>query len=112
MSELKLHCFEEGKWCVMQLQGSVDAFTFHDLEDALTRLVEAGSYYLKFDLENVVSINSTGMGLLLATHRQVRRKGGRLVVEKMGADIANIFNLLGLLQLLDGHNEEGFAGVQ
>ncbi len=110
MSELKLHCFDEGKWCVIQLQGSVDALTFPDLEDALTRLVEAGSYHLKLDLENVVAINSTGMGLLLATHRQVRRKGGRLVVERMRADIANIFSLLGFLQLLDG-DEGGSADV-
>lgn len=102
MSELKWHRYDEGNWCVLQLQGSLDAFTFHDLDDILTQLVEAGKYHLRLDLEKLVSLDSTGLGLLLATHRQVRRFGGRLAVEKMGANIGNVFNLLGFLRLLDG----------
>lgn len=111
MSGLKIHRYNEGDWCVIQLEGVVDASTFQGLEEALIQLVEAGNYHLKLDLERLVSINSTGLGLILATHRQVRRFGGRLVVDKVGDNISEIFNLLGFLSLIDAEDDKGSAGA-
>ncbi len=110
MSDLNLPSHDEDDWHIIQLEGHVDAHTFTDFEEELTRLVEQGNYKIKLDMEKLNYINSTGLGLLLATYRQVRQHGGRLVMENVRPEISNIFNLLGFSRLIDD-DDEGLAGA-
>ena len=91
---------------ILRLEGYVDAHTFTDFEEELTKLVENGHYHLLLDLEKLTYINSTGLGLLMATFRQVRQHGGDLVIAKMSDKITNIFNLLGFSRLIHTYATE------
>lgn len=91
---------------VLRLEGYVDAHTFTDFEEELTKLVEGGHYNLLLDLEKLTYINSTGLGLLMATFRQVRQYQGDLVIAKMSDKITNIFNLLGFSRLIHTYPTE------
>lgn len=91
---------------ILRLEGYVDAHTFTDFEEELTKLVEGGHYYLLLDLEKLTYINSTGLGLLMATFRQVRQHEGDLVIAKMSDKITNIFNLLGFSRLIHTYPTE------
>jgi anti-anti-sigma factor len=93
----------------LRLEGYVDAHTFTEFEEELTRLVESGKYNLLLDLEKLTYINSTGLGLLMATFRQVRQHGGDLVIAKMSDKITNIFNLLGFSRLISTYPTEDEA---
>jgi anti-anti-sigma factor len=93
----------------LRLEGYVDAHTFTEFEEELTRLVEGGKYNLLLDLEKLTYINSTGLGLLMATFRQVRQHGGDLVIAKMSDKITNIFNLLGFSRLISTYPTESEA---
>lgn len=91
---------QENEVRIVRLEGYVDAHTFTDFEEELTKLVEAGHFRLLLDLERLTYINSTGLGLLMATFRQVRQQQGDLVIAKMSDKITNIFNLLGFSRLI------------
>lgn len=91
---------------ILRLEGYVDAHTFTEFEEELTQLVESGKYNLLLDLEKLTYINSTGLGLLMATFRQVRQHGGDLVIAKMSDKITNIFNLLGFSRLISTYATE------
>ncbi|HVF10215.1 MAG TPA: STAS domain-containing protein [Abditibacteriaceae bacterium] len=91
---------------VLRLEGYVDAHTFAEFEEELTKLIEDGSYNLLLDLEKLTYINSTGLGLLMATFRQVRQHQGDLVIAKMSDKITNIFNLLGFSRLISTYPTE------
>ena len=113
MKELKIEQAEstvgERAIKVLRLEGYVDAHTFTEFEEELTRLVEGGQYNLLLDLEKLTYINSTGLGLLMATFRQVRQHGGDLVIAKMSDKITNIFNLLGFSRLISTYPTEAEA---
>jgi anti-anti-sigma factor len=112
MSELNISRHEEGDWHILRLEGFVDAQTLADLEEELTWLVEQGKYRIKVDLEKLTYINSTSLGLLMATYRQVRQHGGRLVLDNVSDKITNILNFLGFYRLLRDNNEDdGLAGA-
>jgi anti-sigma B factor antagonist len=112
MSELNLAQHDDGDWHIIRLEGYVDAHTFTDFEEKLTHLVDIGKYKIKLDLEKLTYINSTGLGLLVATYRQVRQHGGDLVIENLSPRISNIFNLLGFSRLMhDDDQDQGLAGV-
>jgi anti-anti-sigma factor len=91
---------------ILRLEGYVDAHTFTDFEEELNKLVESGQYNLLLDLEKLTYINSTGLGLLMATFRQVRQYEGDLVIAKMSDKITNIFNLLGFSRLIHTYPTE------
>lgn len=91
---------------ILRLEGYVDAHTFTYFEEELTKLVENGHFYLLLDLEKLTYINSTGLGLLMATFRQVRQHQGDLVIAKMSDKITNIFNLLGFSRLIHTYPTE------
>jgi len=97
---------EEREVHILRLEGYVDAHTFTDFEEELTKLVEGGHYNLLLDLEKLTYINSTGLGLLMATFRQVRQFQGDLVIAKMSDKITNIFNLLGFSRLIHTYPTE------
>ena len=94
---------------ILRLEGYVDAHTFTDFEEELTKLVEGGNHNLLLDLEKLTYINSTGLGLLMATFRQVRQFQGDLVIAKMSDKITNIFNLLGFSRLIHTYATEDEA---
>lgn len=95
---------------ILRLEGYVDAHTFAEFEEELTRLTDREKQYnLLLDLEKLTYINSTGLGLLMATFRQVRQHGGDLVIAKMSDKITNIFNLLGFSRLIHTYPDEASA---
>ena len=110
MSHLHIARHEADGWQVLRLEGDVDAHTFPDFEDELTRLLRRGDVFIKLDLERVNSINSTGLGLLLATFRQARQRGGKIVIARASQKVRDILLLLGCGPLLDD-DDEGMAGV-
>jgi stage II sporulation protein AA (anti-sigma F factor antagonist) len=91
---------------ILRLEGYVDAHTFTEFEEELNKLVEGGHHNLLLDLEKLTYINSTGLGLLMATFRQVRQHEGDLVIAKMSDKITNIFNLLGFSRLIHTYTTE------
>jgi anti-anti-sigma factor len=94
----------KSKFCVSKVTWMPILLT--DFEEELTKLVEGGHYNLLLDLEKLTYINSTGLGLLMATFRQVRQQGGDLVIAKMSDKITNIFNLLGFSRLIHTYPTE------
>lgn len=100
MSKLNISRRDEGDWHILRLEGFVDAQTFADFEEELARLVEPGKHKIELDLEKLTYINSTGLGLLMATHRQVRQHGGRLLLSNVPEKVTNVFTFIGILSIM------------
>jgi len=95
---------------ILRPEGYIDASTFPVFEAAVTQLVEHGHYHLQVDFERLTSINSTALGLLMATWRQVHPYGGTLVVDISKAS-DNLKKLLRSLGMRFDDEDDGLAGV-
>jgi len=75
-----------------------------DLDDAggklarrqLARQVEAGKVNLTIDLDNVGTLNSSGLAALIATLRLARNRGGDVRVQASQPHIRRVMELTGL----------------
>ena len=96
---------------ILRPEGFIDAHTFPVFEEAVTQFVEAGHYHLQIDCEKLTSINSTALGLLVATWRQVHQYGGTLVIDisKASDKLKKILRSLGMR--FDDDEDDGLAGV-
>lgn len=100
MSALTIEREEHDIWHILRLSGYVDAHTFTTLEEVLSQEIELSCAHLKIDCQQLKFIDSTGLGLLLATYRQVSHEGGQLMIENLNDKMSKIFNLLGFAELM------------
>jgi|ERR1039457_6499400 anti-anti-sigma factor len=95
--------------CQITLTGDLTAATIPDLQPALRSVLDQGASELVFDLPNAVMLDSSGIGLLIAAANTAARRGGRVSVTNVSADI---LRLLQMMRLIDRLNATGRPGEE
>jgi anti-sigma B factor antagonist len=62
---------------------------------------ELGPVYMTLDLEGVHMLSSTGLGMLVCLHKQLRAAGGRLTLRGMNDAVYELFKVTLLTRVLD-----------
>ncbi|MEI6669161.1 MAG: STAS domain-containing protein [Acidobacteriota bacterium] len=79
--------------------GRVDSTTSDGLDQALTRVVDAGDQRLVVDLAGVSYISSAGLRVLLVVAKRLKTRRGTLVLCALGDAVRQVFDLAGFLPL-------------
>jgi anti-sigma B factor antagonist len=79
----------------IRVAGDVDVRAAPDLKERLDGLVQEGHSRLLVDLSEAVFIDSTALGVLLATVRELRKRRGRLAVFCPDPAMHELFELVG-----------------
>jgi anti-anti-sigma factor len=82
----------EGK-TVIRLEGVVGVDEVEPLQKALS---EGAQGEFEVDLSGCVSLSSSAIGALIASHNVLRSRGGRLKVRGAGEDMRRLLRLMGL----------------
>lgn len=80
-----------------------------DLQQALKAEVEKGAQNITFDLAETRMVDSSGIGLLIATSNTLAQKHGRLAVINAAPEILRLMHSMRLVSRL---NISGRAGVE
>lgn len=80
--------------------GRLDTLTSPELEKAVKPLVSPGAVVV-FDCEKMEYISSSGLRVILSTHKQLASSGGRLIVRNLNPEVRSVFDMTGFLRLLD-----------
>jgi anti-sigma B factor antagonist len=83
------------------LEGDLDANSSIQADEQLSQLMKSGQYRLHFDFTNVEYISSAGIGVFLSYQDEISEKGGKMVFSGLRPRVLNVFQLLGLDQLLE-----------
>ena len=81
----------EGEKAVLHLDGNLTAAEVSALREVIKALVAEGVRELAVDLAGVQGIDSSGIGLLVATHNSLARLSGSLTVINASADLLELF---------------------
>lgn len=80
------------------------------IEQELNRMVEQHpGARLAVDFEGVQALSSSVLGSLVAVHRRLVQRGGRLVLCNLHRRVAEIFNITRLSDLFSIHPDAGAA---
>jgi anti-sigma B factor antagonist len=85
---------------LVALAGEIDAGTATEVEDAVSGALANRHTRVMLDLSHVTFIDSSGLGVLVSSHRKAESSGARLVVVHPSARTRQLMRLLGLDQLL------------
>ena len=80
----------------LDLAGDLDMSATFALEPVLDRLLADNPRGLVLDLEDVGFVDSSGLGLLIATHERATRADVDMAITGAGPEIQRVFSIAGL----------------
>jgi anti-sigma B factor antagonist len=89
---------------IVTARGYIDTTTSPDFSRLIEQQLGLGKYKFVMDLGQVDYISSTGWGVFIGNLREVRDKGGDIVLANMVSGVHNIFTLMDLSSILKDYN--------
>jgi anti-sigma B factor antagonist len=80
----------------LALSGDLDMSATFVLEPVLDRVLAGAPGELVLDLTEVPFVDSSGLGLLIATHERADRAGVDMAISGAGPEIQRVFHIAGL----------------
>lgn len=90
----------------VKVDGDVDLYTVTLLKETVQSLMDKGHNDIIIDLENVIYMDSTGLGALVGIYRRLREKKGKIRLICPNPQIGRIFHSTGLSQLFYFYENE------
>ncbi|MDP9073059.1 MAG: STAS domain-containing protein [Actinomycetota bacterium] len=84
---------------VVSITGEIDLSTAPLFRDRLVELANGGSRHVVVDLESVDFIDSTGLGVLVASLTRMRKNGGDMSLVCSQPRILRVFEITGLTKV-------------
>lgn len=89
----------EGEPTVVRIRGEVDLYTAPRLRERLDDVVSGQDQQVVVDLTDMDFIDSTGLGVLVGALKQVRERGGDMVLRNASRSTHKILEIAGLTKL-------------
>ncbi len=94
---------------LVELEGEIDVYTSMNLKKELNRLIEEGGTKLVISLKRVVYMDSSGLGVLVAILKKIKKEEGNLKITNLNSSIKKIFELTRLTKFFEIYDEENEA---
>ncbi len=94
---------------IFHLSGSLDMYSFPQLDSKLSTLFSQGQYQVVLDFQDLDYIGSAGLGALIGFAKQAREHGGDVKLLNVPERIYKIIELLGFTKVLQVHATEESA---
>lgn len=99
--ELEVSTRDIGDHAIIELKGEVDIYTAPSLRETIVDTVEKGRYKIAVDLNEVVFLDSTGLGVLVGGLKRVKQHDGELGIICNQEKIMRIFKITGLTKVFE-----------
>ena len=86
--------------CLVALEGDLTAVLVPDLQTALKKELEKETTEVLFDLKETAMLDSSGIGLLIATYNSLTQKKGGVKVINVSPDILRLLQSMRLTSRL------------
>ncbi|MBN2838307.1 MAG: STAS domain-containing protein [Fusobacteriaceae bacterium] len=78
---------------LVKIEGEVDVYTSIDLKKELSKYIEDGERSIIIDLDQVNYMDSSGLGVLVAVLKELKKVGGDLKLINLPLSVKKIFDL-------------------
>ncbi len=99
----------EGSYFIIRISGDVDASSSIHLDNAIADAINKQPKYILIDCSDLNYISSAGLGVFMSYLQEFEAKDIELVVFGLSKKVFNVFEILGLDQLLRITETEGQA---
>jgi anti-sigma B factor antagonist len=86
---------------ILELEGRLDASTVNNLRDKLKNLIQHNHSNIVLDLGNISFIDSSGIGILVASLRSINEINGDIKISNVKDHVRSIFELTRLHHIFE-----------
>lgn len=97
---MELTILQENGATIVNIAGRLDTVTSPELDKAVKPLIALGATII-FDCEKMEYVSSSGLRVVLSTHKQLAAVGGRFIVRNLNNEVRSVFDLTGFSRLLN-----------
>ncbi|MBN1971430.1 MAG: STAS domain-containing protein [Candidatus Delongbacteria bacterium] len=90
----------DGNKAMFYVHGNLTSANVSDMKEILKNEIKDGLNHLIFDFANTQIIDSSGIGILVATYNSVSKIGGRVEIVNASADIKKLLQHMRLSERL------------
>lgn len=95
---------------IVRLYGELDHHTADIVRYKTEEAIMKGtSSHIILNLQNLQFMDSSGLGVILGRYKQVKGKGGKMVVCGVNANVHRLLEMSGLFKILDIYDNERTA---
>ena len=94
---------------ILKLRGKLDASTAAAFENKLNEVLTTGDPNLLLDFQNLETISSAGLNVLLSSNKQIRKKRGIIALSAVTNEVKNSFKISGLFPLFPFYQDSNEA---
>ena len=94
---------------ILALTGRLDAYSANEVEKCITGLIDGGCVRLVVNLEGVEYISSSGLRVMLAALKRLRKLKGELSMACLRPYVQEVFDIAGFTQLFAIYDREADA---
>ncbi|MEO7426776.1 MAG: STAS domain-containing protein [Fibrobacteria bacterium] len=106
--DIKLHT--SGKWHVLDISGHIKGSEVTHFRAAIQKSIAEQKLFLVANMQDVGFIDSSGVGMLITCHQDLKAAGGQLVLMRLSDDIYDLFEMTSIDRLFEiVDNEEELA---
>ncbi|OQY10444.1 MAG: hypothetical protein B6I28_01025 [Fusobacteriia bacterium 4572_132] len=90
----------------IEIDGEVDVYTSIELKKALNEAIDKGAKKMLINLDKVTYMDSSGLGVLVAILKKIRKEQGNLKLLKLTENVKKIFEITRLTKFFEIFEEE------
>lgn len=95
---------------IVRLRGELDHHTADAVKFKMEEAILRGnSVHVILSLKDLLFMDSSGLGVILGRYKQLKAKGGKMVVCDVNKSVYRLFELSGLFKILPIHENERLA---
>lgn len=98
---MKVQITRNDKECLVAIEGRVDTVTAPLLDKEVAPLYNEAGITLIFDCAALEYISSSGLRVILMTHKQVSARGGKFIMRNMIKEVSTVFEMTGFARILN-----------
>jgi anti-anti-sigma factor len=97
---MEVKILEQNGEKVVSIEGRVDTVTVPDLEMKVAPIWDMPAITLVFDCEKLEYVSSSGLRIILTTHKQVTANGGKFILRNLTREVRSVLDLTGFSRIL------------
>ncbi len=90
-----------GKWVIMDINGHIKGSEVSQFRQATQRCLAENQLFLVANMDRVGFIDSSGVGMLITCHQDLKAAGGQLVLMHLSDDIYDLFEMTSIDRLFE-----------
>lgn len=102
---INIDLLEDDRTINVRVSGEIDAYTAPMLRDALFPLSEKEQIIMVVNLQEVVYMDSTGLGVFVGIFKNIRSKRGELKIIGLSGRLKRLFDITGLAEIMDVNSQ-------